>query len=80
MKKRRRFYNERVGSKLRVMRAAFVVIVIYMFATALYDSFVHDLPFYYIFYALGGPVVGRVFQMIDEIAFRVLGGEGSNEH
>ena len=44
--------------------------VLFMFASVLYDSFVHDLPFYYVLFTIGGMILGRLFQMTRTIRLK----------
>lgn len=44
--------------------------VVIMLAIVIYDSFVHDLPFYYILFALGGMVLGWFFEMTRSMRIR----------
>ena len=39
-----------------------------MSGIVLHDSFVHDLPFYYILYTLGGIVIGRIVSFSQKVS------------
>jgi uncharacterized membrane protein len=69
-KQKRQFYGEHVDRKFRVVNIVFTVMVLFMFASVLYDSFVHDLPYYYILFAFGGLILGRIFQLTRNIRVR----------
>ena len=62
VKQRTRFYREFVAPRTRRSRVIHRGFVFVMFAVVLYDSFVHDLPFYYILFALAGLLVQRVIR------------------
>jgi hypothetical protein len=62
MKQRKSFYQEFVAKKTRRTRVIHRGFMFVIFAIVLHDSFVHNLPFYYILFALAGLLVERVYR------------------
>lgn len=69
-RKKRQFYRDYVDRKLRVLNKLFMAMIAIMFASVIYDSFVHDLPLYYILFTIGGLLLGRVFQLTRNVRLR----------
>jgi len=67
MKSRRAFYKKYVDKKIRITRAIFSLVCIVMFGIILYDSFVNNLPFYYILFSILGGLVSLFFRKTQKI-------------
>jgi len=69
IKPKNRFYHRYVSSK--IIRSKFIsaFMVGFLFVMVIYDSFAHDLPFYYILFAVAGIVAGKVYQFTSRISF-----------
>ncbi|MFK5856050.1 MAG: hypothetical protein QM503_07965 [Bacteroidota bacterium] len=59
MKNRKRYHKEHSSKKVKVIRWINIWLIVFMFAVVIHDSFVHELPFYYILFLIGGLVIGR---------------------
>lgn len=60
MNKRRKVLHKKYTDKKIKLRAWLsIALLISLFVNVIHDSFVHDLPFYYILYAIVGIIVGR---------------------
>lgn len=60
MKKIKEIHKRHTDKKIKFTGRAYFLLILFMFVITIHDSFVHDLPFYYILYALGGLLVGRL--------------------
>ena len=48
-----------MSRKVRIIRWINLGMILFMFVVVIHDSFVHELPFYYILFLIGGLVIGR---------------------
>lgn len=69
-RKKRQFYKDYMDRKLRVTNRLLMAMIAFMFVSVIYDSFVHDLPFYYILFTVGGLLLGRVFLLTRNVRLR----------
>ena len=59
MKKRIQYRKTHTSRKVKVIRWINIGLILFMFGVVIHDSFVHELPFYYILFLLGGLGIGR---------------------
>ena len=59
MKKSKQFHQKHTDKKIKLAGRAYFFQILFMFVIVIHDSFVHELPFYYFLYAIGGLLVGR---------------------
>jgi hypothetical protein len=57
-----------ISKKLKRKKQINVALILFMFINVIHDSFVHDLPFYYILYAIGGTIIGRIIYRKEKIS------------
>ena len=60
MKKRKQYRKTHTSRKVKIINWINIGLIIFMFAVVIHDSFVHELPFYYILFLLGGMGIGRI--------------------
>lgn len=46
MNKRKQFHRKHTDKKIKISGRAYILLILFMFAIVVHDSFVHDLPFY----------------------------------
>ncbi len=68
MKQRKVFQKKHTDRKIRIKRWINIGLILLMIGIVLHDSFVHDLPFYYILFAIGGLIVGRFVSMSQQVS------------
>lgn len=66
-----------IHKNIRVIRILYLLLILYLFGTVLYDSFKYDLPFYYILFFAFGRLLGWIFNYTqilrwDEIESKVV--------
>lgn len=52
--------KEHTSKKIKVLRKIYLGLMLFMFIIVLHDSFMHDLPFYYVLFFIGGLFIGRL--------------------
>ena len=67
MSKKRAFIRSKVDRHIKVSRIIIHIMMTIMIAEVFYDSFVHELPFYYILSFLFGILIGRLFYVTQEL-------------
>jgi len=60
MKKRKQYRKTHTSRKVKIINWINLGLILFMFAVVIHDSFVHELPFYYILFLLGGMGIGRI--------------------
>ena len=60
MKKRKQYRRVHESRKVKIIRWINIGLILFMFGVVIHDSFVHELPFYYILFLLGGMGIGRM--------------------
>ena len=60
MKKRIQYQKMHTSCKVKIIRWINIGLILFMFGVVIHDSFVHELPFYYILFLIGGMVIGRL--------------------
>ena len=60
IKKRKQYDRAHVSRKIKIIRWINIGLILFMFVVVIHDSFVHELPFYYILFLLGGLGIGRL--------------------
>ena len=63
MKKLKQYRLAHSSKKVNVMRWINIGLILFMFGVVIHDSFVHELPFYYILYLIGGLFIGRLLSV-----------------
>ena len=58
--KRKQNQRAHTSAKVRVSQWINVGLILFMFSIVIYDSFVHNLPFYYILFILAGLLIGQL--------------------
>ena len=59
MKKHKQYRRAHTSRKVKIFRWINIGLILFMFGVVIHDSFVHELPFYYILFLLGGLGIGR---------------------
>ena len=49
-----------MSNKAQILRKIYLGLILIMFIVVIHDSFVHELPFYYILFLIGGLIIGRI--------------------
>ncbi len=73
MKKRNEYRRAHTSDKVKIIRWINIALMIFMFGIVMYDSFVHNLPFYYILFIVAGVVVGHFVSKTQKLSV-------NNEH
>jgi len=60
MKNTRTYRKEHMSNKAQILRKIYLGLILIMFIVVIHDSFVHELPFYYILFLIGGLIIGRI--------------------
>ena len=66
---KKEFILKRADRRIKRFRLVFRLIILVMSLVVLYDSFKHELPFYYILFLLLGVVVGRIYNYTHRVEF-----------
>jgi hypothetical protein len=67
MKQRTQFRKKHTDSKIKISGRIYILLVVIMFGIVIRDSFIHDLPFYYILYTLFGSVIGHLVGLTQKV-------------
>jgi len=67
MRKKKTYLKQRTEKKMLIRQYALQMLILFMFAIVLYDSFKHQTPFYYICFLLLGLFIGRIFSLTDRV-------------
>ena len=67
MKQRKRFQKEHTDEKLKIFKRINISLILIMIVIVLHDSFVHNLPFYYILFVIAGLIIGRVVSFSQKV-------------
>ena len=70
MKKRKLFQKKHADRKIKIYRWMNSGMILFMFVIVLHDSFVHNLPFYYILYMLGGLGIGWIVSSFQKVSVK----------
>ena len=70
MKKRKLFQKKHTDRKIKIYRWMNSGMILFMFVIVLHDSFVHNLPFYYILYMLGGLGIGWIVSSFQKVSVK----------
>ena len=60
MKNAKTRIKEHTSKKINVLRRIYLGLILLMFGIVLYDSFMHELPFYYVLFFIAGLFVGHL--------------------
>lgn len=67
MKRSKQFKRKHTDKKIKITGRAYFLLIIFMFIVVIHDSFVHELPFYYILYALAGLLIGKFVALTQKV-------------
>lgn len=67
MRKRKQFHQKHTDKKIKLTGRAYLFLILFMFVIVIHDSFVYELPFYYILFAIGGLLVGRFVALTQKV-------------
>ena len=70
MKKKRQFQKTYADRKIKLTGRLLMLLIILMFVIVLHDSFIHELPFYYILFLFGGVFIGRFVALTQKVLIR----------
>ena len=70
MKQRKLFQKKHTDKKIKIFRWINSSMLLFMFVIVLHDSFVHNLPFYYILYMLGGLGIGWIVSSFQKVSVK----------
>ena len=68
-KSKKRYLREKVHKKLVVRHYLFQTLIALMFFIVLYDSFINEIPFYYICFLLLGLLIGRILSVVEKVKY-----------
>ena len=66
MKNEKTHRKEHISKKVKVLRKIYLWLILLMFCIVLYDSFMHELPFYYVLFFIAGIIIGRLVSTFSE--------------
>lgn len=67
MKTKKQFLRKKADIRLRRFELVIYIVLVLMWMVVLYDSFQHDLPFYYILFLLAGAFAGRIYKYTQRV-------------
>lgn len=67
MKQKNQFRKKHTDKKIKISGRIYIFLVLLMFGIVIHDSFIHNLPFYYILYTLVGSVVGHLVGLTQKV-------------
>ena len=67
MSKSRELRRKYTDKRIRKSRRINILLIIVMSVIVIYDSFIHDLPFYYILYFLAGLIIGHFLSFTETV-------------
>ena len=67
MRNKKKFLKEKADKGLLIRHYVFRGLILLMFLIVLYDSFIHDIPFYYIGFLLFGIFIGRIVSSVNKV-------------
>jgi hypothetical protein len=70
MKAKREYYKNYVDGKTRIRKLIYFLIPLIAFCIVLYDSFVNELPFYYILFFFIGRFMSLILKNTQKVKFR----------
>jgi len=70
MKAKREYYKNYVDGKTRIRKLIYFLIPLIAFCIVLYDSFVNELPFYYILFFFIGGFMSLILKNTQKVKFR----------
>ena len=70
MSKIKRYRSQHTSKKVKLLRWINIGLILLMFIVVIHDSFIHDLPFYYVLYFIGGFVVGKLIASSDKLTVK----------
>lgn len=70
MNVKREFIRKKADPRIRRLGRVIRIIILGMSLVVLYDSFRHELPFYYILFLLLGVLIGRIYKFTHRVQFK----------
>ena len=70
MRKAKQYRREQTSKKVKAIQWINIGLILFMFAVVIHDSFVHELPFYYILFVLAGLSIGSLVSRAQKISFK----------
>jgi hypothetical protein len=67
MKAKATFRKKYIDKKIKITGRVYLMLVLFMFIIVVYDSFVHNLPFYYILFIPAGNLIGRFVALTQKV-------------
>ncbi len=59
--KKARFKKQEIGRSIRFTYIFYILIATYLFTTILYDSYIHNIPLYYVLFFIFGKFIGQIY-------------------
>jgi len=60
--KKKYYKSENLHVAIRLTFRVYILMALYLFASVIYDSYVYNLPFYYILFLILGMLLGQVYR------------------
>ena len=70
MRKTTQYRKKYASKKVKVTHRINIGLILFMFAVVIHDSFVHDLPFYYVLFILAGLIIGSLISKTQKISVK----------
>ncbi len=67
MNQKKQFRKQHIDKKIKYFGRIYILLVLFMFGIVIHDSFVHNLPFFYILYTLVGSVIGHFIGLTQRV-------------
>ena len=67
---RKQFHKEHTSLKIKIIQRISLGLILFMFIVVIHDSFIHDLPFYYILFFLAGHIIGHFISKIQKVSVK----------
>ncbi len=60
--KKKYYKNKYLHKSIRITFRVYILMALYLFASVIYDSYIYNLPFYYILYLFLGILIGQIYR------------------
>ena len=70
MIKPKQYRKQYTSKKVKMTQWVNIGLIVFMFGIVIHDSFVHNLPFYYILFILGGLIIGHFISKTAKVTFK----------
>ena len=67
---REQFHREHTSIKIKIIQRISLGIMLFMFFVVIHDSFVHELPFYYVLFFFGGFIIGHFISKVQKVSIK----------